>query len=89
MCLCLLELFVIAAKLLTGDKWNKNGIRNEGNVLGRAVRVRWSVKNMTGVQEAKNWGLESVCGVQLLVGAVFRPWAGGAVLATQDEEGRF
>lgn len=81
MCLCLLELFVTAAKLLTGDKRNKNGIRNEGNVLGRAVRVRWPIKNTTGIDYRPRTGDLKVC-------VVFRPWVGGTMLATQDEEGR-
>lgn len=47
LCLCLLELFVTATKLLISNTWNKHGIRNESNVLVRAVRVRWLMKNMT------------------------------------------
>lgn len=87
--MCLLELFVTATKLLTGDKRNKNEIRNEGNVLGRAVRVRWSIKNMTGVDHRPRTGDLKVCVVfTYQAGVVFRPWAGGTMLATQDEEGR-
>lgn len=85
MCLCLLELFVTATKLLIGNTRNKHGIRNEHSVLGRAVRVRWLIKNMTATGRRPRAGDLKVC-IEFICIPQLTPRRRRTWLATWDRE---